>query len=227
MSYLNPNQAKNGCFIINTSIPGGGFGNALFLQNGAGFGYVSLAASKPFAIKVSDQVDYEISFWLRQPVTLPCLSLGITAFNGDYIPTNTYDIRTSLVNNKFINQTDKIISLPNQWVFCRYILYSSNQVPVLGAQPKTSLSVGTNLVMDKTTNNIFINLQAFLNAGVYIWNFKMKPLRTPFSTSFIKSGNLIEIWRKINNNAYSGEQINRAAQQYLLPYNTGNTIIEL
>jgi len=66
-----------------------------------------------------------------------------------------------------------------------------------------------------------------LTSGVYIWNFKMKPLRTPFSNSFIRSPNIIEIWRKINNNALSGDQINRAAQQYLLPYNTGQSVIEL
>jgi hypothetical protein len=227
MSFLNPVLSQNGCFIVNTAVPDGTVRNALFLQNEAGFGYTSLAASKPFAIKVSDQIDYEISFWLKQTIELPGFSLSVKTFNGDFIETNTYDIRTSLPNRNFFSQTDKLVNSPNQWIFCRYILYGSNQTPVLGKQPKTSLAVGTNLVMSQTTNNIFVNIQAFLTSGVYVWNFKVKPLRTPFSNSFIRSGNLIEIWRKINNNALSGQQIDRAAQQYLLPYNTKQNVIEL
>jgi len=227
MSYLNPVQARNGCFIVSAALPKGNIGNALFLQNNAGFGYTSWAVSGDYAIKVSDQIDYEISFWLKQSVELPGLSLSVNAFNADQMALNTYDIRTSLVNSSFITQTQKLVQQPNQWYFCRYILYNSKQQPVLGVQPKTSMAAGTNLVMAAGTNFVFINLQAFLTSGVYIWNFKMKPLRTPFSNSFIRSPNIIEIWRKINNNALSGDQINRAAQQYLLPYNTGQSVIEL
>lgn len=227
MSYLNPVQARNGCFIITTATPDGATGNALFLESGAGFGYTSLAISKPFAIKVSDQINYEISFWLRQSNELPSLNLGIKTFNGDYIETNTYDIRTSLSNRNFITSNQKIIDTGNRWYFCRYILYNSNQKPILGKQPKTSMSVGTNLVMGKGTNNIFINLQGFAANGLYIWNFKMKPCSTPFSLGFVRPGNIIEIWRKINNNSFSPDKINRAAQRYLLPYNTGQSVIEI
>lgn len=227
MSYLNPVQSRNGCFILNCSLPLGKAGNALFLNNGAGFGYVSQAVSAPFAIKVSDQLDYEISFWLKQTSEIPGISLSVNAFNENYIAKNTHDIRTSLVNSFLIQPTDKLIQTANQWYFCRYILYGSKQKPVLGKQPQTSMAVGTNLVMTKGTQIVFLNLKSFLSTGLYVWNFKMKPLRTPFSNGFIRSPNLIEIWRKINNNSLSSDQINRAAQQYLLPYNTVQSVIEL
>src|ERR1700677_1849657 len=122
MSYLNPIQSLNGCNIVSAALPPviGGIGKVLLLENEAGFGYVNQATSQSYAIKVSDKLDYEISFWLNQSVEFPGLSLGVNAFNSDFVAVNTYDITTTLVSNNFINSTDKIIQTKNQWYFCRF-----------------------------------------------------------------------------------------------------------
>lgn len=228
MSYLNPVTSKNGCVIQSGTLPDGTTGNILSMVNGAGFGYVSFPQSEPYLIRVSSLIDYEISFWLKQPDESNGMELSISSFNKDLFRTNNVDIKTGLVSDYFCKGTDKIIGMSNKWYFCRFILYGTPQLPKIGDQPLTSTATGTNLIMTPFTNNILINIKCSNASGLFLWNFKVKPLRTPFaSAGFIQSGNILEIWRKNNNNFYTSDQINRAAQQYLLPYNTSSSIIEL
>lgn len=227
MSYLNPIRSQNGCVITTTTVPGGAQGDALYINENSGFGFVDLNTSKKFAIVVSNKIDYEISFWVRQPTAAAGFELSVKTFNSDFIETLTYDIVDGSSNRILINSALKVLDVADKWYFCRYILYASTQSVISGHQPKTSLSAGTNLIMSIDTANLFVNLISKQAAGIQIWNFKVKPLRTPFSTGFFQPGHLLEIWRKNNNNALSFEQIDRNAQRYLIPNNTGQSVINL
>ncbi len=227
MSYLSPIRSQNGCVITTTTVPGGIQGDALYISQNAGFGFTDLDTSKKFAIVVSEKIDYEISFWVRQPNSAAGFELSVKTFNSDFVETLTFDIVNGSTNRILIDSALKVLDVDNKWYFCRYILYSSTQEVVVGQQPKTSLSAGTNLIMSASTANLFVNLISRQVDGIHIWNFKIKPLRTPFSTGFLQPGHLLEIWRKNNNNALSLEQIDRNAQRYLLPNNTGQSVINL
>lgn len=199
------------------------------LYNGQGFGLESddyLDIKKKFAIRVSDNIDYCISFWIKQSTLEPSLELSLTSYNCDF---DTKLLSKNILNGSsevfFIKSNEKIISTVDRYYFCRYILYSKKQQPNQ-TQPKTSMAAGRNLIMQEGTTNIFVNLKC-VKDYIKIWNFKVRPLRTPFSTGLIGNNNLLEIWRKNNKKHMSNDDIDNLAKDYLLPYNSIQAVINL
>lgn len=153
-----------------------------------------------------------------------------SGYIGNIYQIPTLDIRNFVPNSFFFKYGDKICGNPGRWNFARYILYRNDVYNIeknfLGKQPITSLGVGTNLIMKKNTR--FINLKLInYSPAVKIFNMVIKPARTPYSTGFIQSGDIIEVWRKINNNELNPNLIDRTAKQKLLPYNMGHAPINI
>lgn len=229
MSFLNPVKSKNGCQIVSTLTPDGNqAGQALFIAPGKGFGYQGIGESAKYAVKVSDSIDYEISCWILQQTVEPSFEIGVKTFNSDFIETDTYDIHALNPERYFLKSNVPAMCLENKFHFARFILYGKAQNPVFSGQPLTSLGVGTNLVMSEKTALLFINLKCtHATKPIVIWNFKIKPLKTPFSTGILQSVNMLQIWRKNNNKTLNNEQVDEKARHYLLPYNTGVSVINL
>jgi hypothetical protein len=88
------------------------------------------------------------------------------------------------------------------------------------------MSSGRNLIMAPETTNIFINLKC-IKDHINIWNFKVRPLRTPYSTGFLTTNNLLSLWRKNNKKHLSNDEVDNLAKDYLLPYNSIQAVINL
>ncbi|HSY76361.1 MAG TPA: hypothetical protein VK890_05865 [Bacteroidia bacterium] len=193
----------------------------------AGFGFTNVATSSPYAIKVSDQLDYEISFWFLQPTTDPTFELNINCFDcalsTELVPI---DVQSGASNKIFIPGNLSICSTPNKWNFMRAALYSCNEPLHNDLQPETSHAAGTNLIMKPGTAKLFVNLICVQNC-MLVWDFKVKPLRTLFSTGFLQSSGLLEIWRRNNRPDMTAPQINALASEFLLPYDTNMVVTEL
>lgn len=193
----------------------------------SGFGFINVATSKPYAIKVSDQIDYEISFWFQQPSTDATFELSVNCFDcqlqTELVPI---DVQSGASNKILIPGDVEVCGLPNRWNFMRMVLYSCNEPLHDGEQPETSHAAGTNLIMKAGTAKLFVNLICVQNC-MLVWDFKVKPLRTPFSTGFIQSNGLIEIWRKNNKKNMTQQQIDAIAKQFLFPYDASTSVIEL
>lgn len=217
-----------------------GEATAVKLFYGQGFGLDTddeLESKKQFAIRVSDEIDYCISFWIKQTSVIPSLELSLTGFNCDFsVQKLSKSILDGNTEDHFVKANEKILSIPNRYHFVRYILYSKNQ-SINPSQPLNSMSSGRNLIMEEGTTNIFINLRSVPllllpeeNSepdSINIWNFKVRPLKTPFSTGFLNTTNLLEIWRKNNKKHKSNEEIDNIARNYLLPYNSIQAVINL
>lgn len=193
----------------------------------SGFGYTNVNASAPYAIKVSDQTDYEISFWFLQPTADPTFELSVNCFDcalsEELIPI---DVRNGASNRIFIPGNLPICSTPNKWNFMRVALYSSNEPLHNDLQPETSHAAGTNLIMRPGTAKLFVNLICVQNC-MLVWDFKVKILRTQFSTGFLQSSGLLEIWRKNNRPDMTTAQIDALTSEFLLPYDTNMVVTEL
>jgi hypothetical protein len=194
---------------------------------GAGFGFIDKVTSKPFAIKVSDKLDYEISFWFKQPTRLPTFEISIKCFdcnlNNELIPI---DIISGASNNVMLPGNVQITSLENRWNFWHGILYNSNQTIQAATQPLTSHAAGTNLIMKLGTAKLFVNVTC-VQTCMLLWDFKVKPANTPFSTGFIQSDGLIEVWRKNNKKDLTQTQIDTIAKQFLIPYDASMSVINI
>lgn len=190
----------------------------------AGFGFVNIEQSKNYAITVSDEIDYEISFWFKQPNREPTFELSVKCFDCDF----QKELRPRSIigggsNNVLIPGNLPICSLENKWNFFHGILYNKNQ-PLSSKQPITSHAAGRNLIMREGTRKLFVNLTVVKNC-LLVWDFKIKPAATPFSTCFIQSNGLIEIWRKNNKKDLTDQQIDTLTRDYLLPADAALSVI--
>ena len=191
-----------------------------------GFGYYPNVDSK-YAIRVSDSLDYEISFWFRQPTTSPCMEVSVDAFACDLKTILTpLDVTSGAYNRIILAGTEQICGQAYQWNFFHAIIYNKNQQVQNGAQAITSHAAGTNLIMRPGTANIFVNVWC-VNYCLLIWDFKVRPLKTPFSTGFLGGNNLLEIFRRNNRKDFTTAQIDSIADRFLLPKSLPGSVIEI
>jgi hypothetical protein len=193
----------------------------------SGFGYTNVNTSAPYAIKVSDQLDYEISFWFLQPTTDPTFELSVNCFDcaisTELVPI---DVQNGASNRIFIPGNLPICGTPNKWNFMHAALYGCNEPLHNDLQPLTSHGAGTNLIMQPGTAKLFVNLICVQNC-MLVYDFKVKPLRTVFSTGFLQSSGLLEIWRKNNQTSMTSAQIDALTSEFLVPYDTNMVVTEL
>lgn len=193
----------------------------------AGFGFVNNTVSNQFAFKVSDQLDYEISMWFMQPTRNPTFELSVDCFDCQFQTTLVpIDVQGGASQRVLIPGNLRICGAENQWNFLRMVVYSSNEPLHASIQPETSHAAGTNLIMQKGTAKMFVNLICVQNC-LLVWNFCVKPLRTEFSTGFIQSRGLLEIWRKNNKQNMTAAQIDQLATQFLIPYDSAMVVTEI
>jgi len=226
--YVNPSPHFHigGVSIITDTRPDGTNGRIMLIDAGSGFGYTSVEVSSKWFMKVDHNLDYEVSFWFKQPTVDPSFELSMNSFKCDNTELQTVDITAGAPEKIFIPDSQKVSSTPDVWHFARYIIFGYQQPLEPAVQPITSLAVGTNLIMEELTSKIIVNLLC-TNDELRVWNFKVKPLRTQFSTGFVQGTNMLEIWRKNNNTKLTDDSADKIANQLLLPYNTSNITIKL
>lgn len=211
----------------------------LFVNEGFGLeDDAHLEAKKKFAIRVSDQIDYCISFWVKQSHPDESLELSIRGFNCSFEQEKFTKSFLYGYNTKFfISPLERAVGMEGRYYYVRAHLYSCKTQPIdrnaIFLNDYLSTATGRNLIMEEGTSNIFVNVvcRGEVNdvAGrwIKIWNFKVRPLRTLFSTGFVQTTNLLEIWRKNNKKQYTDQQIDNIAENYLLPYNSIPAVINL
>lgn len=193
----------------------------------AGFGFTNTGDSKKYAIKVSDSLDYEISFWWKQPTREATFELSVKGFDCDLNKEiKLIDVRSGAFNTVLVPGNLRICSLENKWNFFHGVIYNKDFKVHSSQQAITSHAKGTNLIMRNGIQKLFVNLICVRNC-MLVWDFKVKPLGTQFSTGFIQSNGMIEVWRKNNKKDLSVEQIDTIAQQFLLPYDVPTSVINL
>lgn len=193
----------------------------------AGFGYIDKTTSLPYTIKVSDQLDYEISFWFKQPTRDPTFELSVNCFDCQLATELTpIDVLSGASQKVLVPGNLRICGNENRWNFLHACIYSANEPLHIGVQPFTSHAAGTSLIMHPGTAKLFVNLIVVKNC-LLIWDFKIRPLRTKYSTGFIQSRGLTEIWRKNNKKDMSAVQIDTLANEFLIPYDTAAIVTEL
>tara|TARA_X000001382_G_scaffold8122_2_gene5900 strand:+ start:10183 stop:11820 length:1638 start_codon:yes stop_codon:yes gene_type:complete len=175
-----------------------------------------------FAINVDPSLDYEITFWVRQPVAETNLTFGLREYNreGGSISTlqriDTLANESNFFENLQLAKTDK-------YYFVRGILYNGNAT---AANVEVNNIGGVNLKMQSSTGKIIPYIVLDNSNGgdavneLRIWNLKVKPLANSCSTGFVNPKNFISLWLKHNNAQYSENQLKENLRRYLLPYNT-------
>jgi hypothetical protein len=192
------------------------------------------------AITVSPELDYEITFQIRQDVSLEeCISFGCLSFDSNNNLISLINIDDTNNNSYFF--TNKSIKRSDKYYKIRGIIYKVK----VGPNPPMSNEVlyegfGNNLrfknknvckiipiiIMDGRTNNPG-------SSELLIWDYKVRPLVTGysangldiaktghFSTGFIQSKNILLMYYKNNNQQLKNLEIEEKLRKYFLPYNS-------
>ena len=176
------------------------------------------------SIRVNENLDYEITFWVKtSSIGTPSkLTFGVIGLDNNNNKLNLLNIHTGVYQDIFIQN----YSLPQEdtYYFIRGIIYNkSEQLKSLlnsflnindGVNLKFSDNI-TRIIPQVVVNN---NLAGNSNA-VLIWDFKVRPLKTPFSNGFTQPGNFLEIWLSQNNKSLTNLQVEDKMRRYLFPYN--------
>lgn len=228
--YVNPNPTETigGVSIVSgQTLPNDdGIGRVMRITAGSGFGFVDLDTSKPWMMRVSDKLDYEIGFWFKQSIFDPTFELSINAFSCQYVAKKTFNVTDGSEEASFLLASERTVGQVDKWMYARYILFNKDKSLEPNVQPTTSLSVGRNLIMEEGVTNIIVNLLC-RNGQLDMYDFKIKPLKNPFETCFIQGSDILTIRRKNNNSTESEKDTDNKANRFLLPYNTNNTTIKL
>jgi len=196
-------------------------------------------------IKVDSSLNYEISFWVKQPsfdddisesisdsISDSCsnswslvdtpFTFGVYGFDISNNHKNLLSSVTSLTQNTFFSNVT--LNKRDTWYFVRGIMYATTAPALSTTDALLNIGFGCNLKLasdiSKIIPYIVIEGQPLNTNCLLIKDLKVKPLATPFETGFIQLSNFIEIWVKNNNKYDSLETIEDTLRRFLLPYNT-------
>ena len=135
----------------------------------------------------------------------------------------------STENNFFTQQN--LIDI-NKWYFVRGIIFAATAPQKTDPNDYTlNIGFGDHLRF-KGTNivkifPVILNDMKINSAGneIKLWDIKVRPLCTPFSTCFIQVKNFIFTWVKDNNYSLTAEEKADIIRKYLFPYNSNFTNI--
>ena len=120
-----------------------------------------------------------------------------------------------------MNKNDKFYQI-------RGYIYSQTQSVITGAESQINIGFGNHL---RFPNNDICKIIPVViadneletnSSSTLIHDFKVRPLRTDYSTGFISASNFIQMWAKNNNGTLDDEKVEQVIRRYLIPYN--NTI---
>ena len=118
--YVNPNPVMtiDGVSIINAMSPKNITERVMRITAGSGFGFVDVSTSKKWFMRISNKLDYEISFWFKQPNTVqPCFELSFNGFDCNDNQLNSYESSLGAIDNRWVKSTDKVLTMQNKWYF--------------------------------------------------------------------------------------------------------------
>ena len=176
---------------------------------------------------VSPYLDYEITFWLKvsnRNSEIPKFTLGATCWgcvDGVY-GLKQITARTSAINNVFASG----FSLPQKerWYFIRAIIYAYKTDLIAPPDDQLNINIGNNLRfasknVTRMTPHVWMQTRSDKNyCRSYVWDFKVRPLRTNYSNGFLNVANILHIIAKNKNAKYSNEISENIIRKFLVPY---------
>lgn len=176
---------------------------------------------KPIVINPS--IDYEITFLvktdnrLNSPLTFEVLGMDCA---GNIIQLEEIDGGGD--NSTFFQQI--ILNQDSRFYLVRGIIYSQFQSNILTLEKTLNIGYGQHLRFKaghkKIIPAIYLDSTNDNTNDLEIWDVKVRPLRTNYSTGFIQMTNFIQTWMQNNNAQYTEVELNDIIREFLIPYDS-------
>jgi len=179
------------------------------------------------AIIINTNLDYEITFWLKQEAAEDVLTFQVWAIDTSNQTSSLY-LRSIDISDTFTRELFEKKSLiqNDRYYFVRGIIYASGTTLVTTDEAKLNIGFGNNLRFEGNICKIIpeIVVDNISGSGAttnhYIKDFKVRPLNTEYSTGFVQTRNFFKIWLQNNNRQKSELQLEDIMREYLLPYDS-------
>lgn len=207
------------------------------------------------AITIDENVDYEITFWIKTDIVVDNISFGVNGYDCDeniVFPRSSVDDSTS---NFFF--TKEGLNKANTWYFVRGILYNKNSQTLTPEEALLNIGFGKTLKsftnMQKIVPYIVLDRENNPNvlSSLFIWDLKVRPLVKgavantvyndlnfvpdyfnevsfgSFATGFLTAKNLLHVAYENKNAEKTNDEIFEIARHKLIPYNSTLITTEL
>lgn len=191
---------------------------------GLGFGdFAGTPSVKDEGVVVNPYLDYEITFSVSTDSAgnLPTINFGCHAFDCLDNKYTLLRIDNDNPSSEFVNGLK--IYQPNQKYFVRGIIYSRLFNNITNVNKHLNTANGINLKFDdERTNRILPYIEGVGDTGVqiFIYDYKIRPLRYSHSMCFLNTANVIEIFANNYNTRLTFSKIKDIIRRDLIPYNT-------
>lgn len=187
----------------------------LILTNSSGITGIKYSNDDSFKIVVDDEVDYEISFKMKQSVKVSNISFGVQCWdknNNELIPTNIY---TEGFTNYFFENQSLPIAGAEYWV--RGVLFSSNKTSELS---RPNIGYGYNLKLRINSSYIvpIIVVNGDGATDVEISDVVIRPRKLNFSQGQLGTRKILYIQARNNNMSFNSDQLDEIVRSKLIPY---------
>ena len=208
--------------------------NTSNVRNGLGIDYLNISGFDfNNAIIISPNINYKITFQVRQPnQLLPCFDFGVLCFDSSNNLINCIQIVSGLPSNFFFQS--KKLNKTNTYYRVEGILYnaSNNLLSLVDGTCNIGfgqdLKIGSNSVCKIVPFIITETGTSFSGDGsLNIWDFKLLPYDTIYSSGIIQSTNLIKMWYKNNNSFLQNIDVESEIRRYMIPYNSYLSSVEV
>ena len=204
--------------------------NVLSINNVDPFQTAGIGTDISKAIPVSPEMDYEISFFARQVDLDSNLTFGVKGFDEDDNEINLQKITDLSDSNIFFERIQ--LNRDNVWYQVRGFLFNHNSSAITGEGSVPEIGYGVHLRFPKrllperhickiVPTVLLDNTANAVNSGeIRIYDFKVRPLRTSYSTGFVGISNFIQTFVQNNNLNLKDEEITDNMRKFLIPYNS-------
>lgn len=196
----------------------------------AGIGHTDTVVATSELISVSPKCDYEITFWVKMTDQDNLLSLGVNTYdiNGNLLgPVGTIEAFSGADSNVMMDTVQ--MARGDKWYFMRGIIYGCNHcIPTEATSAHYVNQDNTKLKFRNCDDACFISPTIILDNGaeadisgtMKLYDIKVRPLNTYYSTGFEQASNFIKMKVGNYNLNYTNEETEGIIREFLIPYNS-------
>jgi len=175
-----------------------------------------------FGINIDTNIAYEITFWVKRVGGAGTLTFAVRAADIANNARSTRRVISNAISQSFFANYQ--LSIQDKWYFVRGIiypeLYSQAQFVNSDLRPTLNPQYDSQHLKWRSNTVKFIPWIESVSGEHYIWDLKIRPVSTPYSTGFVQTNNFINMWLKNNNGRYSNEDVDEILRKYMIPYNS-------
>jgi len=188
-------------------------------------------SSSTLKMLISPNLNYEVTFFVKQEVLGNILSFGLTGFDCNGVLVDFESVVDASVDNYFFQKAG-VIKQTAEWVQVRGIIYNKDQANLSTADATLRFGFGNNLRSKSTVAFVYPRIE--IDDGVSVpsnstkfYGIRVALTSNKYSMSFMELNNWIITYGENKNPELTDAQVKKKVDKYLIPANTTMKSLQL